>query len=385
MLRWSGRSDGGSPDHIFNSLNSVLHFTLDVCATPESTKCKKHFSVDALTEIWRGACWMNPPYKNLIAWVTKAHESAVAGATVACLLPVWTGTPWFKNYCERFATIYILPRRLKFGSYTDIAPFNSMIVVFGGKLAIVDKALRALAVGLRDDDPVIHLPPTSGPNNAKSRVKPVGGDAIITRAWAMASAETFSIAPIRDLLSRYIKPSDRVCDPMSRNSKWGTVTNDENPATTAQYHLDAIEFLLLMKRQGRVFDAFLWDPPYSATQVKLMYEGYGRKVTAYDTNQTMILDCFRLMHSMLRVGGLIISCGWQSSGISQRFVYQKLEVLLVNHGIFHHDTIVTVERKMNDQPIFNRTKLILPHTVLARTEPRAPIYLYEGDALKSPC
>lgn len=185
----------------------------------------------------------------------------------------------------------------------------------------------------------------------------------------MASAETFSIAPIRDLLSRYIKPSDRVCDPMARNAKVGTVTNDENPATTAQYHLDAIEFLLLMKSRGRVFDAIVWDPPYSATQVKRMYEGYGRKVTAYDTNQTMILDCFRLMHSMLRVGGLIISCGWQSSGISQQFVYQKLEVLLVNHGIFHHDTIVTVERKMNDQPIFNRTKLILPRTVVARTEP----------------
>jgi hypothetical protein len=99
----------------------------------------------------------------------------------------------------------------------------------------------------------------------------------------MPSADTFSIPLIAAFLRRLLPPSMSVVDPFARNARWGTVTNDLNPRTTADYHLDCNEFLDLMIDQDRTFQAGLLDPPYSSRQVKECYEGFGKTVTQSDT------------------------------------------------------------------------------------------------------
>lgn len=44
-------------------------------------------------------------------------------------------------------------------------------------------------------------------------------------------------------------------------------------------------------------------------------------------------------------GGLVISFGWDSTGMGKGRGFETVEILLVNHGACHNDTIVTVERK----------------------------------------
>jgi hypothetical protein len=42
----------------------------------------------------------------------------------------------------------------------------------------------------------------------------------------------------------------------------------------------------------------------------------------------------------------VISFGWNSGGIGKTNNFQVLEILLVNHGGWHNDTICTVEKKV---------------------------------------
>lgn len=123
-----------TPQWLFDKLDAVWQFSLDVCATPENAKCK-HFitpDVDALRDDvhWHGTCWMNPPYGRQIGlWVKKAYESAQGGASVVCLLPARTDTAWWHDYCMK-GNITFLRGRLKFSDSKGNAPFPSALVAF---------------------------------------------------------------------------------------------------------------------------------------------------------------------------------------------------------------------------------------------------------------
>jgi phage N-6-adenine-methyltransferase len=77
-LMFSSKTDmWETPKDLFEKLNSVHNFTLDVCAIKENAKCKKYFTpeIDGLKQEWKGTCWMNPPYGREIGkWVAKAYE-----------------------------------------------------------------------------------------------------------------------------------------------------------------------------------------------------------------------------------------------------------------------------------------------------------------------
>src|SRR6185295_15030102 len=74
------------------------------------------------------------------------------------------------------------------------------------------------------------------------------GSMKFSREFAMPSANTFTVAPIRAFVMRHLKGIS--IDPFARNSRLATHTNDLNPKTAALYHLDALAFLALMKLQG---------------------------------------------------------------------------------------------------------------------------------------
>jgi len=121
-----------TPKDLFDRMNAVFRFDLDVCATAENAKCDRFFSPedDGLSQNWTGACWMNPPYGRVISlWVKKAYESARSGATVVCLLPARTDASWWHDYVMR-GEIHFIRGRLKFGGAKHNAPFPNAIVVF---------------------------------------------------------------------------------------------------------------------------------------------------------------------------------------------------------------------------------------------------------------
>lgn len=48
---------------------------------------------------------------------------------------------------------------------------------------------------------------------------------------------------------------------------------------------------------------------------------------------------------IVKKGGKVISFGWNSGGIGDSYGFCKTKILLVAHGGWHNDTIVTVEIK----------------------------------------
>lgn len=124
-----------TPQDFFQALDEEFHFTLDACALPENTKCRRYYTPeqDGLSQYWDGVVWCNPPYGRQVGrWVEKAAESAGAGATVVMLLPARTDTAWFHDWIYGRAEIRFVRGRLKFGDSKNSAPFPSMVVVFWG-------------------------------------------------------------------------------------------------------------------------------------------------------------------------------------------------------------------------------------------------------------
>lgn len=131
-----------TPDTLFEQLDSVWNFKLDVAATSENSKCI-HFidkDTDALKRNWLlfqedlVTCWMNPPYSMCKQFVAKANEEMLKGVTTIALLPARTDTKWFHEYIynKKGVVVRFLKGRLKFSDSKNSAPFPSMIVEFRG-------------------------------------------------------------------------------------------------------------------------------------------------------------------------------------------------------------------------------------------------------------
>ncbi|MGB0715132.1 MAG: DNA N-6-adenine-methyltransferase [Phycisphaerae bacterium] len=138
-------TEWSTPDDLFGELDSVFHFDLDACASDSNAKCPKYYTKehDALSRRWRGTVWLNPPYgRQIAAFMRKAYEESLLGATVVCLVPSRTDTAWWHRYSKQGQVIF-LRGRLRFGGATSSAPFPSAIVIFwGGRLG---EAVRAEA------------------------------------------------------------------------------------------------------------------------------------------------------------------------------------------------------------------------------------------------
>ena len=129
----SATPEWATPQELFDRLDAVHHFTLDVCSTDENAKCERHYTRadDALCQAWEGSCWMNPPYgRGIGAWVAKAYDTARAGHPVVCLLPVRTDTVWWQRFVEPYGEVEFIKGRIKFGGAPTGAPFPSAVVVF---------------------------------------------------------------------------------------------------------------------------------------------------------------------------------------------------------------------------------------------------------------
>lgn len=169
------------------------------------------------------------------------------------------------------------------------------------------------------------------------------------RVWAMPCASTFDVPPIRSLVKSYLHKARVSIDPFARNKRWATHTNDLNPETAAEHHLEAADFLKLLRQKNCVVDLVLFDPPYSLEQCKRSYEGVGRVVTMRDTQiWGRWTEHKEVIRDIVEPGAFVISCGWNTIGMGLQNGFQITEILIVSHGGAHNDTIVTVERKIED-------------------------------------
>lgn len=124
-----------TPQDLFDKLNSVFNFNIDVCAVPETAKCNIYFTpeIDGLKQEWEGVCWMNPPYgREQIKWIEKASKE---NATTVCLIPARPDTKvWHDTIFKKAKAICFIKGRLKFGGSKESAPFPNALIVFGNIL-----------------------------------------------------------------------------------------------------------------------------------------------------------------------------------------------------------------------------------------------------------
>lgn len=140
-------------------------------------------------------------------------------------------------------------------------------------------------------------------------------------------------------------------DPFARNKRWATYTNDLNPATAAEHHMDAVAFLEMLSATGVKADVLLLDPPYSPRQVTECYAAAGLKATAMDTSANFYARMRRAARGVCKIGTIAMSFGWNSCGMGPG--WETEEILLVAHGGAHNDTICLAERCLELQVEFS--------------------------------
>ena len=127
------RKDWGTPAWLFERLNAEFGFAVNVCANSDNALCPEFYDTerDALSMVWCGAVFMNPPYgRELGAWMRKAVISASEGATIVALVPARTDVAWWHRYALR-GEIRFIRGRLGFAGAKHSAPFPSVVVVLG--------------------------------------------------------------------------------------------------------------------------------------------------------------------------------------------------------------------------------------------------------------
>lgn len=154
--------------------------------------------------------------------------------------------------------------------------------------------------------------------------------------------------------SKLVKPfTIKACDPFARTS-WLTskpqglesITNDIDTNMPTDYHLEAKDFAKKMHEDGHRFDLILFDPPYNLTQLKRKYDGIGKDLELWQTNNPFG-ECKDILSKCLTAGGSIISFGFSSKGFGHHRGLEKIALynFEMPGGLDRYNVQVVVERK----------------------------------------
>jgi hypothetical protein len=158
----------------------------------------------------------------------------------------------------------------------------------------------------------------------------------------MPNKHTFLIKPIKKLLSNY--NFNNWVDPFAGYNSPAKITNDLNPDCPTKYHEDSLKFI--EKLETNTYDGVLHDPPYSLRQLKECYDNVNLKLPYSHTLNFGDL-CKDHIARITKPNGIVISFGWNSNGIGDSRGFKKYKIILIAHGGYHNDTIITIERKIN--------------------------------------
>lgn len=187
------------------------------------------------------------------------------------------------------------------------------------------------------------------PLDARKKVEPatrkVNSNIQIERVWAMPNKNTFDIKPIHELITEELTEGLWI-DPFANTNKLATITNDLNKEYDTDYHMDALDFMKMFDSES--VDGVLYDPPYSPRQVSECYNNVGYNVTWDTTKASFWGNHKREISRIVKLGGKVITFGWNSGGIGYKYGFEIERILLVPHGGWHNDTICTVEVKTHE-------------------------------------
>lgn len=173
---------------------------------------------------------------------------------------------------------------------------------------------------------------------------------IITKKWAMPNSKTFTILPIKELIIKYLQENGIVLDPFANEMsiknviKSKYISNDLDSSYQCDYSMDALEFFKMFDNNS--IDLILFDPPYSPRQVKECYTELELTVTIEQTGAQYWSNLKNEIQRILKIGGKVISFGWNTNGIGINRGFQIEEILIVAHGGSKNDTLCTVETKL---------------------------------------
>jgi len=126
-------------------------------------------------------------------------------------------------------------------------------------------------------------------------------------------------------------------DAFARDCEWAEpLTNDINPETKARHHVDACDFLSMIKPETVAVG--LIDPPFSDRQAEKKYEtqpiwaepGYMNSVE-------------RMVGEAIVPGGFIIKCGYNTNRPADGF--DLVELRICAFGGNRHDMLISIWRK----------------------------------------
>lgn len=172
----------------------------------------------------------------------------------------------------------------------------------------------------------------------------------LTRVKArQTTADTHRMPSFIRLFTKYrakLPEGSVLIDPFARNCPWAhPYTNDLNPDTDAQDHLDALQWVRLMEtrqlREGLRIGLAILDPPFSDRQGG---EIYGTP-NLYASDNQKLTDIFSGVGHLVEPGGYIIKAGYNTNPFHPCF--DLVEVRLVYHGGTCNDTVFSVWRKTN--------------------------------------
>ena len=159
-----------------------------------------------------------------------------------------------------------------------------------------------------------------------------------SRSFGMQTKDTLRCTEAFSVVRKYLE-GNQVIDPFARNCEYAyPYTNDINPNTKAQDHMDVEEYLEYWERQQWIFDGAIYDPPFSDRQTK---EAYG--VTNLYPLPGKVLRIEQSLGDLIHPGGYVVKFGYNSNFTHKAF--ECVEIKLVRYGGSLNDMIISVHKK----------------------------------------
>lgn len=113
------------------------------------------------------------------------------------------------------------------------------------------------------------------------------------------------------------------------------VRNDLDEEKDADHHFDAIA--VGKHFPANSFDTVILDPPYNVRKAREKYNGeYQGKFTAVKEQ----------VKTLVRPGGLVVHCGYQTPGMGISRGFELVEVCNIAHGGDINDTLICIEQRV---------------------------------------
>tara|TARA_Y100000004_G_scaffold7648_1_gene8547 strand:+ start:318 stop:869 length:552 start_codon:yes stop_codon:yes gene_type:complete len=157
---------------------------------------------------------------------------------------------------------------------------------------------------------------------------------------SIQTKDTLSDKAVIRIVKPYLKRAKFVIDPFSRNCTLAKpYTNDIDPNTNANHHMDVIDFLKKAHSLWKsIFELAIYDPPFSNRQNKEIYGD-----TNLYTIPKKVRDLELLLGGLIIPKGHIIKFGYNSNFTHQGF--ELVDVHLIQYGGSINDMIVSIHQR----------------------------------------